>query len=47
VAREKRPPVQASDITVLVRNRQEASLIRDALRALAIPRSISPTAIAF
>lgn len=30
-------PVQASDITVLVRNRQEASLIRDALRALAIP----------
>ena len=30
-------PVQASDITVLVRNRQEASLIRDALNALAIP----------
>lgn len=30
-------PVQASDMTVLVRNRQEASLIRDALRALAIP----------
>ncbi|OMP94870.1 exodeoxyribonuclease V subunit beta [Raoultella terrigena] len=30
-------PVQASDITVLVRNRQEASLIRDALQALAIP----------
>ncbi|MFB5642701.1 exodeoxyribonuclease V subunit beta [Kluyvera ascorbata] len=29
--------VQASDITVLVRNRQEASLIRDALNALAIP----------
>jgi exodeoxyribonuclease V, beta subunit len=29
--------VQASDITVLVRNRQEASLVRDALNALAIP----------
>lgn len=34
---ENARPVQASDITVLVRNRQEASLIRDALRALAIP----------
>ncbi|WP_407731516.1 exodeoxyribonuclease V subunit beta [Pseudocitrobacter faecalis] len=34
---EKARPVQASDITVLVRNRQEASLIRDALNALAIP----------
>ncbi|ADO47182.1 exodeoxyribonuclease V subunit beta [[Enterobacter] lignolyticus] len=30
-------PVQASDITVLVRNRLEASLVRDALNALAIP----------
>ena len=29
--------VQASDITVLVRNRQEASLVRDALNALSIP----------
>ncbi|MGL5969050.1 MAG: exodeoxyribonuclease V subunit beta [Kluyvera sp.] len=34
---DKAKPVQASDITVLVRNRQEASLIRDALNALAIP----------
>ncbi|MDF7681637.1 exodeoxyribonuclease V subunit beta [Enterobacteriaceae bacterium ESL0689] len=34
---EHASPLQASDITVLVRNRQEASLIRDALRALAIP----------
>ncbi|MGE6983272.1 exodeoxyribonuclease V subunit beta [Kluyvera intermedia] len=34
---DKAQPVQASDITVLVRNRQEASLIRDALNALAIP----------
>lgn len=30
-------PVQASDITVLVRSRQEAALIRDALYALEIP----------
>ena len=30
-------PVQASDITVLVRNRQEATLVRDALNALGIP----------
>ncbi|MDU4001729.1 exodeoxyribonuclease V subunit beta [Pluralibacter gergoviae] len=30
-------PVRASDITVLVRNRQEASLVRDALNALGIP----------
>ncbi|MBB1202893.1 exodeoxyribonuclease V subunit beta [Enterobacteriaceae bacterium 89] len=30
-------PVQASDITVLVRNRQEAALVRDALNALGIP----------
>ena len=29
--------VQASDITVLVRNRQEAALVRDALNALGIP----------
>ncbi|WP_432699861.1 exodeoxyribonuclease V subunit beta [Kluyvera cryocrescens] len=34
---KKAEPVKASDITVLVRNRQEASLIRDALNALAIP----------
>lgn len=30
-------PVQASDITILVRSRAEAALIRDALSALAIP----------
>ncbi|MDR2216751.1 MAG: exodeoxyribonuclease V subunit beta [Yokenella regensburgei] len=30
-------PVKASDITVLVRNRQEAALIRDALNLLGIP----------
>lgn len=30
-------PVQASDITVLVRNRQEATLVSDALNALGIP----------
>ncbi|MFW0766844.1 exodeoxyribonuclease V subunit beta [Trabulsiella odontotermitis] len=36
--REEKPePVKASDITVLVRNRQEAALIRDALNLLAIP----------
>lgn len=34
---EKAEPVRASDITVLVRNRQEASLIRDALQLLSIP----------
>ncbi|SNY64872.1 exodeoxyribonuclease V subunit beta [Enterobacter sp. CC120223-11] len=34
---EKARPVQASDITVLVRNRQEAGLVRDALNALGIP----------
>lgn len=30
-------PVKASDITVLVRSRQEAALIRDALTSLNIP----------
>ncbi|SUB15256.1 Exodeoxyribonuclease V beta chain [Pantoea agglomerans] len=30
-------PVRASDITVLVRSRNEAGLIRDALNALSIP----------
>ena len=30
-------PVQASDITVLVRGRNEAALVRDALSALSIP----------
>lgn len=30
-------PVQASDITILVRSRTEAALVRDALSALAIP----------
>ncbi|WP_306804295.1 3'-5' exonuclease, partial [Escherichia coli] len=30
-------PVQASDITVLVRSRNEAALVRDALSALSIP----------
>ncbi|WP_145555979.1 exodeoxyribonuclease V subunit beta [Yersinia canariae] len=30
-------PVQASDITILVRSRAEAALVRDALSALAIP----------
>lgn len=34
---KNRRPVQASDITVLVRSRNEASLIRDALNALSIP----------
>jgi len=34
---EKSRPVQASDITVLVRSRQEAAQIRDALYALGIP----------
>ncbi|QPS87034.1 exodeoxyribonuclease V subunit beta [Serratia plymuthica] len=34
---EKRRAVQASDITVLVRSRNEAALVRDALSALAIP----------
>ena len=34
---EQSQPLQASDITVLVRNRREAALIRDALNALAIP----------
>lgn len=34
---ENSRPVEASDITVLVRNRQEASLVRDALYALGIP----------
>jgi DNA helicase/exodeoxyribonuclease V, beta subunit (EC 3.1.11.5) len=34
---ESSRPVQASDITVLVRNRQEAALVRDALNALGIP----------
>ncbi len=30
-------PVRASDISVLVRSRQEAALVRDALTQLAIP----------
>jgi exodeoxyribonuclease V beta subunit len=34
---EKRRTVEASDITVLVRSRNEAALVRDALSALAIP----------
>lgn len=34
---ETAKPVSASDITVLVRSRQEASLVRDALTLLAIP----------
>ena len=34
---ENSRPVRASDITVLVRNRQEATLVRDALNALGIP----------
>ncbi|ROP59568.1 DNA helicase/exodeoxyribonuclease V beta subunit [Enterobacter sp. BIGb0383] len=34
---DKSRPVQASDITVLVRSRQEAAQIRDALYALGIP----------
>ncbi|MGL9733466.1 MAG: exodeoxyribonuclease V subunit beta [Symbiopectobacterium sp.] len=33
----ERSPVQASDICVLVRSRHEATLVRDALRRLAIP----------
>lgn len=36
-AKGERTPVQASDITVLVRSRTEAALIRDALSALEIP----------
>ncbi|WP_437888464.1 exodeoxyribonuclease V subunit beta [Phytobacter sp. V91] len=36
-AGEKSRPVKASDITVLVRSRHEASLVRDALGALNIP----------
>ncbi|WMQ74937.1 MAG: RecBCD enzyme subunit RecB [Sodalis sp.] len=35
--RQGRQPLQASDITVLVRNRNEAVLIRDVLAALMIP----------
>ena len=35
--REIAKPVEASDITILVRSRAEAALIRDALSALAIP----------
>lgn len=35
--RRGRQPLQASDITVLVRNRHEAALMRDALAALMIP----------
>ncbi|CAI1930818.1 Exodeoxyribonuclease V beta chain [Serratia ficaria] len=34
---KNRRPVQASDITVLVRSRNEAALVRDALSALSIP----------
>lgn len=34
---EQANPVKASDITVLVRSRQEAALIRDALTLLDIP----------
>lgn len=34
---DKRRPVQASDITILVRSRAEAALVRDALSLLAIP----------
>jgi exodeoxyribonuclease V beta subunit len=34
---DKPTPVKASDITVLVRSRQEAALIRDALTLLNIP----------
>ncbi|MHA7845577.1 exodeoxyribonuclease V subunit beta [Serratia sp. D1N4] len=34
---DKRRSVQASDITILVRSRAEAALVRDALSALAIP----------
>jgi exodeoxyribonuclease V beta subunit len=34
---KKSRPVQASDITVLVRSRQEAALVRDALTLLNIP----------
>lgn len=34
---QREVPLQASDMTVLVRNRNEAALIRDALSALAIP----------
>jgi exodeoxyribonuclease V beta subunit len=34
---EQRRQVQASDITILVRSRAEAALVRDALSALAIP----------
>lgn len=34
---EQRRPVQASDITILIRSRREAALIRDALSTLNIP----------
>ncbi len=37
VARETSRPVQASDITVLVRNRLEAAQVREALQTLGIP----------
>lgn len=37
VSGDKRRPVQASDITILVRSRAEAALVRDALSALSIP----------
>ncbi len=40
-------PVRASDISVLVRSRREAALIRDALTLLAIPPSIFLTATAY
>ena len=38
---DKPAPVKASDITVLVRSRQEAALIRDALTLLNIPVRLS------
>lgn len=47
MARETSRPVQASDITVLVRNRLEAAQVREALQTLGIPSSTSPTATAF
>lgn len=37
MARETSRPVQASDITVLVRNRLEAAQVREALQTLGIP----------
>ena len=37
LGREIAKPVEASDITILVRSRAEAALVRDALSALAIP----------